>query len=180
MLPSEYLPTQYLHDLSIFNGGKELPEHGPFWMLCGMTIGNLFEPEKRFLFTNPSGFLCSLYALNLLNQGIYTYFPDLLNQWSSKVIPFVDIRGCHSGHGGFTHAPNSILTFSRNPSYIPRARPIELDKDIMDYTQYFFFAYLPTIFDGQEGRSLEPSILLDYLKSDPSCLELQHVGLPQH
>jgi hypothetical protein len=166
-MPSLYFPDQYLNDLRAFNQGMEVPEHGPFWKLCGMTAGNLFEPEKVKHFGSPSDFLCCLYFLNLLNQGIYTYYRERHSDWLNICAPFVDILGCSYGHGGWTHSPDSILRFARNPSYIPRAQPVEITSEqLRSYTQFFFFEYLESIFATQHQQLFNSGELLKQLQVD--------------
>jgi hypothetical protein len=146
-MPQNYFPQQYLGDLGTFCQGHSVPPHGPFWMLCGMTMGNLFEPQNRELFTNPADFLCCLYGLNRINEVIYNHFCHLHAYWCSKSAPFVDCTGCDHYHGGWLGNPDSILQFAQDPSYIPRARPVKIPEDrLQDFTQFFFFEYLPSIF----------------------------------
>ena len=168
-----YFPAQYLHDLGVFYQGNDVPQHGPFWKLCGMTAGNLFEPERVKLFTSPSDFLCCLYFLNLLNQSIFTYFRKHHPYWAASCAPFVDTLGCSYGHGGWTHSPNSILRFAKDPSYIPRAQPIGITEEhLTNYARFFFSEYLESIFSDQCQEALNSSDLLKHLRDDPDCIEV--------
>lgn len=178
MSPKTYFPSQYLLDLATFANSQAVPSSGPFWMLCGMTAGNLFEPDKRRQFIGPTEFLCCSYALNLLDQGIYQYFPHLHKAWRSHVAPFVDIRGCHHGHGGWTHRPSSIIVFAEDPSYIPRAKPIEIRADLPSYITYFLYEYAPSILSSATADSFDPSMLLRQLQLDPDCIELCNIAIP--
>lgn len=170
-MPLNYIAQDYRHDLSVFYQGDEVPKHGPFWMLCGRSMGNLFEPQNRIQFNSPSDFLCCLYELNLIDQGIFNYYPALHIDWRMSCLPFIDSRGCNYGHGGFTSNPNSILRFAQDPSYIPRAQPVAISSDqLKSYTGFFFFDYLPGILDSHK---LDPEELLAQLKDDPSCPEIR-------
>ena len=175
MSPIEYFPALYRCDLAVFAGSAEIPLHGPFGALCGMTVGNLFEPAKRNAFKSASGFLCTQYALNLLDQAVYTYHPSLLSTWRLRVDPFVDIRGCHAGHGGWTHQPRSVLAFARRPSHVPRAQPVELEDELPAYVRFFFFDYLPSVLDAANHESISPTDLLGALQRDPDCNEIGNI-----
>lgn len=59
--PGKYFPSHYRQDLGVFVDAVEIPRNGPFGVLCGRTLGNLFEPSKRPRFASPSGFLWCLY-----------------------------------------------------------------------------------------------------------------------
>lgn len=166
-----YLHKDYLQDLSVFCQGKEIPQYGPFWMLCGMTMGKLFEPENRTNFNSPANFICYLYGLNLIDQGVHYYYPSLLADWRLSSLPFLDSRGCNQGHGGWAGKPNSILHFAKDPSYISRAQPIDIPNELLkSYIKYFLFSYLSSIFDK---RTLNPEELLARLRSDPDCEEVR-------
>lgn len=172
MLP--YSHEHYRHDLSVFCSRAikdiEVPEHGPFWMLCGMTMGCLYDPQNRDSFMSPSDFLCYLYELNIINQGIYTYYPTLHFEWCQSSLPFINSRGCSYGHGGWTSRPNAILHFAENPSYISGAKPVDISRNqLVNYTNSFFFDYLPNTLSR---RILNPEELLAHLKEDPDCGEV--------
>ncbi len=180
MNPGEYFSDHYINDLRLFAGGSDMPTHGPFGLLCGLTIGMIFEPNKIGEYSDPVGFLCSLYALNLLNQGIYTYFPEYHSRWLSRVAPFVDVRTCYAGHGGFYNHPDAIIRFARNPSYIPRAKPMPIDDQLGSYVSFFLNRYLPDLMtQGSHGTTIEgdhhftSSALTNRLMRDPDCTELQ-------
>ena len=176
MVPEEYFPTTYLHDLGVFYKDREpVPQHGRLGMLCGMTMGNLFEPDRRPQFASPEDFLCSLYVLNVINQGIHTYFPTLHSAWRRRSAPFIDTRGCSYGHGGWSGAPHSILRFAKDPSYIPGAEPVTLtNEELTQYTRFFLFRYLPSVL-GDDGRDkLTPKGLLGHLMNDADCGEIRH------
>ena len=156
MSPQEYFPSIYRDDLRIFADWKNLtiPDYGPFDQLCGWTVGALFEPTQRIKYASPSDFICCLYALNLLNQSLYSMHGDYYYEWCAKSEPFIDSRGCKSGHGGFTSAPNSILRFARDPSYVPRATQVDISNEqIMIYLDYFCAEYLK--------QTIPPSFLLE-------------------
>lgn len=185
MPPSEYFPSHYLIDFDLFtDNAKSSVSHGKA-AACGMTLGRLFESGWRARFISPEDFLCCQYELNLLHQGIYTYFRDVYPHWVIQSHYFAHTRECKSGHGGFTSKPNSILHFARDPSYVPNAQPIELTGNrIREYTHFFFFDYLPAVFRGTYlplrlcsysiGRSqpIRPEELLQILKNDPDCREI--------
>lgn len=181
MMPNSYFPHKYLQDLAIFSQGINIPENGPFWMLCGMTAGNFFEPEKVKQYAAPSDFLICLYFLNLLNQGIYTHFREHHINWLSTSAPFVDTLGCSYGHGGWSHSPDSILRFARNPNYIPRAQPIEITAtQLKNYTEFFLFEYVDSLFADYPRQAINPDELLKHLQEDPdSYAVLQGIQRPQ-
>ena len=79
---------------------------------------------------------------------------DYYYEWCAKSEPFINSRGCKSGHGGFTSAPNSILRFAKDPSYVPRATPVAISNEqIMIYLDYFCAEYLK--------QTIPPSFLLE-------------------
>ena len=156
MSPQKYFPSIYRDDLRIFAGWKNLtiPDYGPFDQLCGWTVGALFEPTQRIKYASPSDFICCLYVLNLINQSLYSMHSDYYYEWCAKSEPFINSRGCKSGHGGFTSAPNSILRFAKDPSYVPRATPVAISNEqIMIYLDYFCAEYLK--------QTIPPSFLLE-------------------
>jgi len=170
--PAAYFRQHYRSDLSVYSGTVVVPKHGPYWMLCGMTLGNVFEPGRPELFASAAGFLCTAYTLNLLNQGIYRYFRDDHLVWLATCPPFVDTRGCYSGHGGVTHTPNSIIRFAHDPSYIPGAMPIPLTKELLrKFGTFFIHDYLSEVRMRASFRTLTPTDLVNCLRSDASCPE---------
>lgn len=170
MAPSEYFPAQYRADLSIFAEG-EVPDQGPFWMLCGMTLGRLFEPGRPERYFDSCAFLCVVYGLNLMHQGVYTYFPDDHQRWVSLVEPFPDLRGCPTHHGSVS-TPGSLLRFADDPSYIPGAKPIFLNPErVCDFTRILFRVYLPRLSEHAGFVGLTPSRLFEKLRADPDCRE---------
>jgi hypothetical protein len=174
----KYFPDRYRADLQFFAEG-DIPHHGPFWMLCGMTLGRVFEPGNIDKYTDPACFLCVLYELNLLNQGIYTYFPEDHPLWIATCEPFPDIRGCSYGHGGFTHAPASILRFSDDPRYIPGARPIPIShQKLCEFTDFFVRNYLPVVCEQSPFRALTSLALVERLVSDGDCPEFSQYADP--
>ena len=38
MNPGEYFSNHYINDLRLFADGSDTPSHGPFGLLCGLTI----------------------------------------------------------------------------------------------------------------------------------------------
>ena len=176
MVPIEYFPKHYLDDLKKFDENPEIPSHGPFSLLCGMTMGNLFSPSRRGTYSSPTDFLCCLYSLNLVNQGIYTYNRNLHGYWSQYSVPFLDCRGCSHGHGGWTNTPNSILRFSEDPSFVTNAQPIEIpDYHLASYINYFVREYLPSIFERNNVFKIDIEDLFGKLKTDPNCSELDRL-----
>jgi len=178
-MTNPYFPAKYLQDLGAFYQGKAIPLHGSFWMLCGMTAGNLYESNNIKNFYSPPDFLCCLYFLNLINQGIYTYYPECHGYWRVSCAPFVDSRGCSYGHGGWSSNPSSILRFAKDPSYIPRATPIEISPDQLEqYAEYFFSKYLPSIFETYPRNIFSSNDLFKHLQDDLDCSEVrQYSGL---
>ena len=170
MTPAEYFPEAYRADLRVF-AQRAIPEHGPFWMLCGMTLGGLFDPHRRGLYQDAAGFVCSVYALNLLDQALHCYFPGVHARWLAASEPFPDVRECSYGHGGVGFIPGSVLRFARDPGYIPRAEPIAItDERLADFTQLVFERYLSPESEPALRRSIQ-SQLVDRLLQDPDCPE---------
>ncbi len=171
-MPLNYISQHYLNDLRVFHG-EDIPQHGSFGMLCGMTMGKLFEPQCRVKFTSPSDFLCCLYELNLIYRGISRYYGNLRTDWIISNPPFIDCGGCSSGHGGWLRGqPNSILRFARDPSYVSGAQPVEItNEQLKGYTQYFLGDHLTKIFARE---ILDPDELLARLIEDPSSSEVRN------
>jgi hypothetical protein len=176
--PHDYFPLAYCEDLKAFSGASKVPSHGPFGLLCGRTMGALFEPANRDKYRSATGFLCTLYCLNLLHQGIYTHFPSAFNVWAIRVAPFVDARGCTHAHGGWNGLPNAILAFAQDPSYIPSAVPVHIENsDLSQYLSYFLFEYLPTVLPSYESMHLvDPTELLSRLRGDDDCAEIRQIA----
>jgi len=77
------------------------------------------------------------------------------------------------GHGGWTSAPSSILDFAHDPTYVPRAQQIAIPLDALaGYLQFFFFDYLPSVYEDYFTKSFAPRDLLERLKEDTSCCEI--------
>jgi len=145
MQPQEYFPKHYRKDLDTFCSWeeKEIPNCGPFHQLCGWTVGALFDPAQHIKFASPSDFICCTFMMNVLNQSLHSMHNDFYYEWCTNSEPFIDSSGCRSGHGGFTSAPNSVLRFANNPSYIPDAVPIEIsDIQLLSYIRFFIYEYL--------------------------------------
>jgi len=173
MRPDEYFPSHYRDDLRLFSA-IDVPRHGPFGILCGMTLGRLFEPGQPEKYADPEGFLCMLWLLNLAHQGIYTYFPSDYQRWLTVCEPFPDLRGCSSCHGGVC-TPDALLRFARDPSYITLARPFELhDVKVREFFQFFFTKYLGVIVqdDGAAVNGFSAPELLERLCSDLASPEV--------
>ena len=165
----DYIHNDYLRDLGRFYGDG-MPSHGSFGMLCGMTMTHLFAPKNRMKFISPEDFLCCLYALNLINQGLHVYYPEIHDEWLSKCLPFIDNRGCSAAHGGWTSEPYSILRIAKDPSNISKAKPVEIrHENLKGYIEYFMNDSFGDIFDTQSFNSQE---LIKKLKTDPSCYEI--------
>lgn len=172
MRAEEYFPTLYRADLRAFSEG-DIPSRGPFGMLCGMTLTPLFSPSGSARCVNAAAFISTIYLLNLLNQGIYRYFPKDHPRWLSRVEPFPDIRGCSHAHGGVGHVPGTILTFASDPRYIPGAQPIPVPIEVLsDLAGFLVFTYLLNTCTSAE---LTPQRLAQCLISDPDCAELKAV-----
>lgn len=168
MQPNVYFPAKYHTDLRVFSNG-EVPTHGPFWMLCGWTLGGFLEPGRIKQYDSPEGFLCSIYQLNLLHQGIYTYFREDYPKWTALCEPFPDLRGCHSHHGGVS-SPASLINFVKNPSYTLGSKPLYLtDELLLEFTDYFFHHYLRSLCQKGKFVHLSSDGLAARLRGDPDC-----------
>lgn len=172
MKPDEYFLSFYRADVRVF-AKEDVPFHGPFWMLCGRTLGRLFEPGQPEKYADPEGFLCMLWLLNLAHQGIYTYFPSSYWCWRAFCEPFPDLRACAYYHGGI-FTPGHLLSFAKDPSYVPRARSFDLeDNKVRAYFYYFFDEYLGRL-AHLDPTGFSPSGLLDKLRNDPASTEVLH------
>lgn len=170
MHPAEYFPKSYRSDLRVFTKGAT-PDHGPYWMLCGVTLGRLFEQGQPEKYADPVAFLCVLYELNLIHQGIYKYFRGDYLRWLEVSEPFPDLRGCPSHHGGI-FAPDSLIRFAKNPSYISRSESLDLrDEQLREFTCFFFGVYLRDLYDPVPFSRFTPSLLIGRLRADTSCAE---------
>ena len=141
--------------------------------LCGWTFGGLFEPKQIVQFVDPVAFLCVLYELNLLNQGINSYFTEGY-EWQTISEPFPDIRGCMTYHGGITHKPNSILEFAARSGYIPGMKPVIVPlAKLREFTQHFIHGYLGDVCRVRHFSNLTPDKLIVKLVDDPDCPEFR-------
>ena len=172
MKPEEYFPRHYSEDIRVF-AIWDVPPHGPFGVLCGWTLGRLFESGQPEKYADPEGFLCMLWLLNLAHQGIYTYFPIAYRRWLFFSEPFPNLRACVSFHGGLS-TPGSLLLFARSPDYIPGAKPLELDdRRVRAFYQFFFDQYVGKFAqDACEGIPFSLAELLTKLRNDPHCPEV--------
>ncbi|MGQ0652374.1 MAG: hypothetical protein ACT4P4_08930 [Betaproteobacteria bacterium] len=135
-----------------------------------MTLTRLFMPGQAVKYTNTAAFISTIYLLNLLNQGIYSYFRNDHHRWLSTVEPFPDIRGCCHAHGGVGHVPGTLLTFASNPSYIPGAVPIRIPRELFaELADFLVFTYLP---NTCMSADLTPQRLIQRLIDDAECVEL--------
>ena len=165
-----YFPVHYRSDLLVF-AEQDIPSSGPFWMLCGMTLGRVFEPGRPERYADPSGFLSVLYYLNLISQGVHTYFRADHGQWLALSEPFADVRGCPSHHGGVSK-PGSIIHFAKSPDYVSGAEPICLEDELLrGYAMLFFQSYIPGVCAKAHFAALESKALAQHLLRDPGCPE---------
>lgn len=170
MHPAEYFPKSYRSDLQVFTKGA-IPDHGPYWMLCGMTLGRLFEQGQPERYADPVAFLYVLYELNLIHQGIYKYFRGDYPRWLEVSDPFPDLRGCPSHHGG-VFTPDSLIRFAKDPSYVPRAKSLDFqDEQGQEFTCFFFGTYLRNLCESAPFSRFMSSELVELLKADPHCVK---------
>ena len=170
MSPAEYFPDHYRIDLHVSTKGT-VPDHGPYWMLCGMTLGRLFEQGQPEKYTDPVAFLYTLYELNLIHQGIYKYFRGDYLHWLDVCEPFPDLRGCPSHHGGI-FTPDSLIHFAKDPSCVPRAKPLDLQDEIgREFARFFLGTYLKNLCELAPFSRFTPSELVEHLRTDTSCAE---------
>lgn len=175
MTPEEYFPELYRQDVEVFWRGMEHPSRGPWWMLCGRTLERLLGPGEREKYIDPELFLYALWLLSLTQQNIRMYSSgDCYEQWILLSESFPDLRGCHYAHGN-VNSPDSLLQFARDPSYIPRAKPLMLDEArARAFVHFFFHQYLGQLMqpDPDSGRAFSPAEMLERLRNDPGCPEL--------
>lgn len=177
MKPAEYFPVHYQADLLIFGDGR-IPLHGPFLSLCGMTLSRLLEPDSIKKYIDPAAFLCVLYGLNLLNQGIHMYCREDHRRWLEVSAPFPNSRGCLY-HGNVTSSPSSVLKFAREPNGIRGGQPIDVPVERLNqFTEFFFRDYLPGLCQGESFLTLTSEKLAARLSADPGCPEFrQYIGV---
>lgn len=175
MTPEEYFPELYRHDVEIFWRGSEHPSRGPWGLLCGRTLSWLLGPGEREKYIDPEYFLYALWLLNLSYQKILSYTSgDRHWKWLSFGESFPDLCGCHFAHGNVT-TPDSLLRFARDPSYIPRAKPLELhEARARAFVHFFFHQYLSRfkLPNPDGGQGFSSAEMLERLRNDPGCPEL--------
>lgn len=157
MKPSEYFPQLYLDDLATFGG----------YGFCGMTMESIFKPKHREEYICVEDFINSVYQLNLMGQGIYTYFPTDFRRWRNIVAKYPDCR-CSAFHGG-VNTPDSILDYIESQSSFV-IESIEIDNNALQlYSKHFFFDYLKELDEKANFRTLTPEGLINRLKRDYDC-----------
>ena len=176
MNPHEYFAKMYLEDLSVFHQSHQpaqFPKAGPFFMLCGRTMGSVLRPEQQVKFHSAADFLCCQYVFNLINQGLHQYHPGTLHRnWIYRAVPFVDVRGCPQRHGGMS-TPNSILQFAKKPPAGDAAQAVTIPSDqVAEYVGSFFYRYLPILVNSSSAIKLDIDEFLSRLKLDADCREL--------
>jgi hypothetical protein len=111
--------------------------------LCGANLAEIMRPDRRARFTGLAEFILCQFALNLLNQAIYTHLSQHRSAWRSFTAPFGNTLFCFSGHGMASHAPDSILRFAQSPMTGSLAAPISFSREqLADYSRYFFRDYV--------------------------------------
>jgi hypothetical protein len=147
-------------------------------MLCGMTLGRVFEPGQPQRYADPAGFLCALYYLNLINQGVHSYFRADHPRWTTLCEPFPDLRGCSVHHGGVS-SPGEIIRFAKSPFYVTGAEPISVSEGLLRaYAVVFFRVYVPAICARERFELLSANALTRKLQSDPDCPEFSRYAEP--
>ena len=176
MNPHEYFAKLYLEDLSMFlqsHQSAQFPKAGPFFMLCGRTIGSVLRPEQQVKFHSAADFLCCQYVFNLINQGLHQYHPGTLHRnWIYRAVPFLNVRGCPQRHGGMS-TPSSILEFAKKPPAGDTAQAVTIPSEqVAEYIGSFFYRYLPILVDSNSAIKLDVGNFLSRLKLDVDCREL--------
>jgi hypothetical protein len=165
-----YFPLSYRSDLLVF-AEKDVPAHGPFGCLCGMTLGRVLEPSRPERYANAEDFLCTLYYLNLFHQGIHEYFSADHTNWLAHTESFPDIRACTYHHGGVSK-PGDIIRFARSPQYIPGAQSLRLpDQLLHEYATFFLREFVPGLCGRLQFRTLSANALREHLIHDRDCSE---------
>ena len=175
MKTDEYFPQIYRQDLRQFciNLQGVVPKAGPFFMLCGRTISALLAPECREKFASPSDFLCCLYCLNLVGQGLHSRHEKNYWEWAGNAEPYLDCRACTSYHGYFLGPPNAILQTARNPMHVSGAQSVDIPAELISkYLQFFLPNYLPALMSPSFRYFENPQAFLDELKEDYHFKEL--------
>lgn len=167
LLPEEYIVHYYLDDLAVFYQGDDMPTSGPFGLICGYTVSVFDYPQKINLFKSPLHFLLTTYCLNLLNQGIFSYFRSAISEWSQDSLPFMDCR-CEHRHGGFYY-PGSILRYACESDSICKKNQMDIENATQIYLAFFILNYLPNIISAAPNFSLRKFVEL--LLQDRNCSE---------
>jgi len=170
MLPiNQYLNVDYPGDLAVFRGSFP-PRHGIAGLICGWTIDNLLAEDRVSGYTSPDRFLCVQYAMNLLNQAIWSYFRTAHLRWINSCAPFLTSR-CAMAHGGI-HSPESILKYAAKPWAREHVR-IEISESLLDETERFF---IPAYVESLPGMRrvfhlglISGNALLQHILADKDC-----------
>lgn len=104
-------------------------------------MGGVLFPDFKIHYQHPVDFIICLFELNLFDQGIYTYFPRLDQQWKQFTLPFPNVRYCFHGHGLGSHAPANILRFAGSP--LGKMESVQIDpQKLRAYNRFFAFDYV--------------------------------------
>ncbi|MEE4174500.1 MAG: hypothetical protein V2I57_09650 [Xanthomonadales bacterium] len=149
---------------------------------CGMqfhvTIVRHFEAGERLF-----AFAATTAELNLLNQGIYTYFPEDHRAWLDVTPPFVDLRTACGVHVPPFWRPDSVVRAVRFAAVQLRSEGArmtrlemyrihtEVDRRLSEvvrhYAEFFLQDYLPAVLTLADFRRLTTEGLLTCLRDDP-------------
>ncbi|MCU7804197.1 MAG: hypothetical protein KZQ96_13450 [Candidatus Thiodiazotropha sp. (ex Lucinoma borealis)] len=165
MEPNDYFPALYLEDLK--GAYSELPNgSGPIEICGGIFFDNLCRPDAWTKLISPISFICCLYTLNLIHQGIYSHRYVVYNQWIERCVPF--LRSTCVYHGGVIYPYDHIeyveamlLKYANNTKLIDRSI-------ISKYAKYMFYSYLPSL----QLNPFRVEFLIEYLTKDTDCQEV--------
>ncbi|MCG7930896.1 MAG: hypothetical protein N0E44_12670 [Candidatus Thiodiazotropha lotti] len=168
MEPTKYFPKYYEKDIEIFyqynDAADELPTVG-----CNKGLWSVFRSGLFSKVSHPTDFVCCLYCLNLLHQGIYNYLPGLYDKWCKVSAPFLNVQpSC--GASCSIHLPIQLLhQLNLNYKNIDDSYRSCSSQQLSKYTQYFLYEYLKII-----TNSITKSVNLAVkLSEDSDCDEVR-------
>jgi len=164
-----YFQNAYFEDVAEFGGRKALV-NGIAGLICGANIDNLLAPERIKRYRDPERFLCVQYAMNLLDQAIWTYFRKSHPKWLVSCAPFFTSR-CSMCHGGI-HSPESLLLYAANPVTKEHVR-LEIPASLLQEVEEFFIpAYiesLPRMRRLLDSELISGPAILQHILEDKDC-----------
>ena len=158
--PADYLEQHYAVDFQVFGSDA----------MCGFSLSDSLRPPKRVRYRALPEFVVCQFALNLLNQAIYTHAGSFVSAWHHFSVPFADTHGCWSGHGLGSHVPYFILRFAQQPFAAADTVPVRLAWDIIRaYTTFFLDDYVSRFVRTEVGTGFPREAFLQAVAGDCDC-----------